>query len=611
MRGEKKITGERERGGKGIVTVKRNSRGGDGDGKPKRKNGKPGEGCRNYDCVMRYVGDIVGGRKAACLELRQACERFLADLKNPAYDFRPKNAEFVIGIIESTVVHVKGIKTGEPFSLEAWEKFICYNLVGFYLAGTEERRFKEAFIFIPRKNGKTPFAASLVWALSLLDRKTASSAYIIANRLDRALESFDFIVKNLRYMGESDSFHVLDSNAEHSIAREFTDDDGNPTGSILIQALANNSDFADGINGNLIILDEIHAYKSSNDYLVYKDAMKAYVNKLLIGITTAGRNMNSFCYTRLQMCQKVLAGTKKDEQYFIFICKADNPDDFTNPVEHEKANPNFGVTIRPADIMADALQAQNDPQTRNNFLNKSLNIYTNVASAYFDPAMVQDSDALYDWTVDDLAKLPIKWIGGADLSVVHDLTAAVLYGEYKTGDKTVSIVVSHGFMPVTQAQKKATEDDIPFFWWRDEGWLTLCNGDTVDYADVVRQFKDWRAMGFSIASVAFDKYKSRDFVKFMKGAGFKMQNGDQQYWKKSEAFRYIEKRIHDKEFYYCHNKAYEYCIGNVKAVEDPDERMRFEKVDPVHRIDLFDASVIACKEHIIQADGKSVISKWF
>lgn len=587
---------------------------GRGKGAAKKKSAREG-GYANRDTVMEYARSIVDGRKIACVELTQAAARFLRDLDNPAYEFRASDAEFVIQIIESTIVHVKGVKMGKPFLLEPWEKFICYNIAGFYLAGTDERRFKEAFIFIPRKNGKTPFAASLVWALSLLDRRTASSAYIIANRLDRALESFDFINKNLRFMGEQEEYHVLDSNAEHSISREFFDADGNLVGSIAIQALANNSKFADGINGNLIILDEIHAYRSPDDYLVYKDAMKAYVNKLLVGITTAGKNINSFCYGRLQLCQKILAGTVQDEQYFIFICKADDPNDFTNPIEHEKANPNYGVTIRPQDIMADALQAQNDPKSRNNFLNKSLNIYTNVANAYFDAAEVQASDECYNWTLDELARLPITWTGGADLSVMHDLTAADLYGEYTYDDhgvkKTVSIIISHGFMPVVQAQKKADEDEIPFFWWRDEGWLTLCNGETVDYADVVNKFKDWRAMGFKIKCVAFDKYKSRDFVKFMKAAGFKMENGDQQYWKKSEAFRYLEKRIHDRALYYVHNKAYEYCIGNVKAVEDPDERMRFEKVDPEHRIDLFDAGVIACKQHIILQDSKNKIDSWF
>ncbi|GAB1529600.1 hypothetical protein YSY22_10220 [Brevibacillus formosus] len=134
--------------------------------------------AKNLDVVMEYAKSIVEGRKIAGRELVQACRRFLKDLKNPEYDFRTKDAELVIGIIERTFVHDKGEALdgtplrGKPFLLEPWQKFIIYNLLGFFEAGTEERRYKEAFIFIPRKNGKTRLVAALAWALALLSRRS-------------------------------------------------------------------------------------------------------------------------------------------------------------------------------------------------------------------------------------------------------------------------------------------------------------------------------------------------------------------------------------------------------------------------------------------------------
>ena len=183
-----------------------------------------------------------------------------------------------------------------------------------------------------------------------MERNYYSVLYIIATKFDRALEAFNNILENLEAMGEKKNFRILDNNSEHSINRSFYDADGKKTGAIKIQALASDAKKADGLNGNIIILDEIHAYKNANEYFVYKQAMKAYVNKLLIGITTAGSNMNSFCYQRFQYCQKILNKEVEDEQYFIFITKADDPDDYTNPIEHEKANPNYNVTIRAQDI---------------------------------------------------------------------------------------------------------------------------------------------------------------------------------------------------------------------------------------------------------------------
>jgi phage terminase large subunit-like protein len=351
----------------------------------------------------------------------------------------------------------------------------------------------------------------------------------------------------------------------------------------------------------------MHAYKSANEYFVYKQAMKAYINKLLIGITTAGENMSSFCYQRLIYCQSVLRGTVVDDQYFIFICMADNPEDYTNPIEHEKANPNYRVTIRPQDIMDEALQAQNDPSGRSEFLNKSLNVYTNVMGTYFDIFEVQASDETYNWTIEELSKLPIKWYGGADLSRLHDLSGTSLHGRYNG----VDIAITHGFIPVVMAQLKATEDNIPFFWWEEQGWLTLCNSEVIDYDDVVKWFKTMREMGFRIRWVGYDRRYSREFIAKMKSANFKVKDQPQRYVEKTEPFREIEKQIKQKKFYHVHNKAYEYCIGNVMAIEDSDDFVKFQKVQKTQRIDLFDADVVATKQMMIDIEKSTKSKEWF
>ena len=557
--------------------------------------------------VKKYARDIVSGEIIANEDRVLAAKRFLKDLDNTAYEMRTRDADFVIKIIEATFVHIKGPARGKAFLLEPWEKFICYNVAGFYIAGTEERRFKEAFIFLPRKNSKTFFASALAWALSLLERQYFSVLYIIATKLDRAMEAFENIRENIEYMGESKNFKILNNNAEHSISRTFYDENENKSGALRIQALAADAKRADGLNANIIILDEMHAYKNANEYYVYKQAMKAYVNKLLIGITTAGSDMNSFCYQRLQYCKEVMRGTKVDEEYFIFICQADNPDDYTNPVEHEKANPNYGVTIREKDILNEALQAQNDPTGRDEFLNKSLNIYTNALNTYFDIFQAQESDKQFSWTLEELAHLPIKRYGGADLSKMYDLTGTALHGRYKNTD----ICISHGFMPVTAAHLKAEEDQIPFFWWEEQDWLTLCNSDVIEYEDVLKWFLQMRKIGFDIKWVGYDRRYSREFVLKMKKSGFKMRDQSQRYVEKTEAFREIEKKLKKGEFYYLHNKAFEYCLSNVKAIEDSDEFVRFEKVQPTYRIDLFDADVIACKQMLIDLEKSQKQGKWF
>lgn len=559
-----------------------------------------------------YASDVISGKIVASGDVINACKRFEEDLNRPDLVMKNEQPDQAISIMENIFVHKQGEAPdgsplqGKPLKLEPWQIFIIYNLLGFWYKGTKERKYKEAWIMLGRKNGKTSFVAALAFAVALIQRKSGSKIYVVAAALKQALESFDFIKYSLRYKKIIGEFQVKDSYVEHSIKHEFDD------GSIEIQIMASNPDAQDSFNCNFAIADEVAAYKKPAQYNRFKEAMKAYTNKLMVGITTAGDNMNSFGYDRMQYAVKVAARIVKDDAFFSFVARADTDDkgncDYTNPIQHMKANPNYGITIRPQDIMNDALQAQNDPRQRKDFLSRSLNIYTAAMRAWFDIEEFRASDKRYNWTLEELARLGINWYGGADLSRMYDLTAAALFGTYQG----VDIIITHAFCPEVLAVQKGDDDKIPLYDWLDNGWLTMSNTPTMNASDVVKWFIEMRNKGFKIRQVGHDrKFAGEEYLPLMRKAGFNIIDQPQLYYLKSQGFRHIEKAAKDGNLYYLHSTAYEYCVSNVAAVEKTDDAVSYEKVEQTQRIDLFDASVFACVRSIEDSAKSKAAQSWW
>ena len=290
--------------------------------------------------VIEYANGVCDGSIVAGEDRVLGCRRFLEMVDDPQYDKRTRDADFVIGIIESAFRHKQGEQLdgtplrGTPFKLEPWQKFIIYGMLIFFYPGTQERVVKEAFIFVPRKNGKTILVSALAWALAILQRMSGSVVYVVGAALKQALETYDnweYNVTHAQYpskkAAQDDGWVIKDNSFEHSIT--YPDLAG---GLVSLNALASNPDGQDSFNCNIVIADEVHAYRSPKQYNILKEATKAYTNKLVIAITTAGDDGTSFCAQRLTYCRRILRGKYQNENLFAFICCADEDEKGSIPI---------------------------------------------------------------------------------------------------------------------------------------------------------------------------------------------------------------------------------------------------------------------------------------
>ena len=586
----------------------------------------------HFDQVLDYAR-ATAADESLCELTRLSCSRFLDDLESGRWDFNPALPEFCIEMMEGLFCYSSGELLdgtplrGKPLKLMPWHLFCTYAICGFMLPGTQIRRFTEAGIFCPRKTVKTTWAEGLQTALALWYRRSGVKAKTVAGSLKQGLEGFDWLVYNFSLLGLVDAnnslgkMKLLNSSLGHSIEGEIWG------GFIDLETLAFKPDLFDAFNAQLVHLDELELYKDARPYTRLRDATKAYTNKLILCTFTAGDDGTGFGAAHHDYMEKILRGTitgPDADRMFCYMAEApkqpDGEVDYLNPSIHRAANPAYGITIRPDDMLAAAMQAKNNPITRKEFLTRSLNVFVSSFKAWFDLDEIRRSDERYNWNQSELAKLVKYWYGGADLSRLHDLTAACLVGEIPaqlamcpnwTPPEDVLVILPHCWFPIVAAAQKADEDQIPLFGWRDDGWLDMPNEPSMDPTEPVKQFKKWKAEGFNIRKVGHDRKFATRYYTAMKRAGFAVVDQPQLYMQKSGGLRYIEHKAKIGCLYYCHAEPFEYCISNVRGQEKADDAVQYEKISPTMRIDVFDAAVFGVVRMLLDSESVSTQAKWF
>jgi phage terminase large subunit-like protein len=525
---------------------------------------------RGWNPLDAYALNVTGGVIPAGKYHRLACARHLRDVARVDWPYRldlDKVARLLVFVKE--LKHYKGQWAGQTIKLEPYQVFRLGSMVGWVHRQTGLRRFRRAYHEIPRKNGKSLEAAIVALYITFFDGEGGADGYCAATKKDQAR----IVWGDAAQLVKSSILKV----GIESFARNLHD----PQTMSKLEPLGSDSDSTDGLNPHLIIQDEFHAYKDRKMIDVLETATGARRQPVDMRITTAGDDPVSPGGDEHAYACQVLEQVLDDEGYFAFIAHADPEDDWLAEATWRKANPNYGVSVKPDDLKALAAKAQNMPNAAAAFQQKRLNWWVNTLAPWLSLEGWRKGQTR--WTVESMHGEDC-WIG-IDLSSKIDLTAIVLVFPPTVTRKTWRLIV-YALTPEDTLEERAHRDRAPYPVWKAAGLLRTNAGNRIDQ-DAVRQIVTDAAKVFDVQQVGIDPWNAGNLVTDLTEDGFQVVEIPQTLQQMSAPAKDFEADVLDGLVDAGGNPLMAWCISNVVVQRDgkdniyPVKKKSRGRIDPV------------------------------
>ncbi|MFA7256802.1 MAG: terminase TerL endonuclease subunit [Kiritimatiellales bacterium] len=461
-----------------------------------------------------YLNAIQTGEEVVSIKVRAVYEREVGWMDNPPQDFPFYFDEYagqrVIDFIEKYCKHSKGKWGKQPVRLELFQKAKFQLVFGWKEKSTKKRRFREVGDVRGRKCGKSTETATVEHYMVVADGELGAEIYCCANKKDQAALIFNEAV-NMRSQSES----------LRSITNKRQSDIYFPATFSFIKALAADTTTMDGLNAHFFSLDEWHEAKTSKVFDVMYQSQQAREQPLAWLISTNGFVREMFFDNKYEYYSHVALWDVGYEDYRVLplIYELDSREEWTDPKCWGKANPGLG-SIKSYETLAENVEkAKRDPKFLPTLLTKDFNIPENTAEAWLDYKSAVNETKI------DMEYLRKSYaIGGCDLSATTDLTCATLL-VCKPNDNKYYVLQKY-FLPASRIDKVETGDkrEAPYKDWAAQGWLTICDGATVDFHAVSQWFVDM-VKNYNIRPlwIGYDAALSGYWVPEMKEIGFDME----------------------------------------------------------------------------------------
>lgn len=459
--------------------------------------------------ILEYYQQIEDGSVTVGRWVRLWYEYIVRGLQEKAFFFNQKKANRAIRFIETFCHHHEGALAPGLIRLELWQKALISVLFGI-MDEDGVRQFREAFVVIGRKNGKTLLAAAIAEYMALMDGEYGARVFFCAPKLDQARLCYDAF---FQMMQKEPEVAAMAKRRRTDVYIEQSNSSAMP--------IAFSAKKSDGLNPHLTVCDEVAAWAGDpglKQYEVLKSALGARKQPLLLSISTAGY-INEGIYDELmKRSTAILQGTSKERRLAPFIYSIDDPEKWDDINELRKSNPNLGVSVSVDYLLEEIAVAEQSISKKAEFLCKYCNIKQNSSQAWFPASVIQKAFG-WNYTLEDFRDSYA--LGGIDLSQTTDLTACSVLIEREG----IIWVFTQFFLPNEKLQEATQRDGIPYPIMVERGLLTLSGDNFVDYRDCYQWFADLvEKYKIYPLQIGYDRYSAQYLVQDMEQYGFHMES---------------------------------------------------------------------------------------
>lgn len=555
----------------------------------------------NRRLVQAYIDGVLSGSIPACKTIRRAVERHMHDLvhgPSRGLAFSESKASKAIQFFK-LLRHSKGEWAGSQFELSGWQRFILWCMFGWQrldAKGASVRRFRIAYNELPRKNGKSTFAAGIALKLQTFDGENGAEVYAAATKKDQARIVHGEASRMVRRSPPlSAKIQVL----KDLLLFEKTDS--------KFEAIASDEDTLDGLNVHGAVVDELHAHKTRGCWDLLETATGARRQPLIFAITTAGSDEQTICGELHDYSLQILDGFDKgdgfkDDTLFVFIAALDeeDKDNWADPKTWAKANPNFGISVKADDLAAKVAKATKIPGALNSTLRLHFNVWTRTTTLWLKMDQWRRCAERFDW-----ASLASQYcFGGLDLSKTRDITAIAF--AFPPGTDGLWRIKVEMFMPEDRVKDREAEDRAPYSRWIEEGWLNSTPGDETDYAMIRARILELNKT-LRIADIGYDGWNASETAQKLIEDGIEMVKFPQVISTFNEPCKTMQAAIHSGHFRYDGNPLLTWMASNTAVYEDTNGNVKpvKPKMGSRKRIDGIVATLMAMGRAIQNPQFKS------